>query len=145
MFISLRSRCFQNFSDWHTLFDFLSHSVAVAAWSGIQRVDSQMIHLSFFITWCAGASPPPNNICLFQAAKKNMFWAFIQKRQSSLPPSTARLLYFFTNLRPAGRYLQSVCEISLEWLESLQFIGAIGVHWLVPVLLLLKFSLGERR
>ena len=38
-------------------FCFLSHCVAVAAWSGIQRVDPQMIH--FFITWCAGASSTP--------------------------------------------------------------------------------------
>ena len=29
-----------------------------------------MIHLSVFITWCAGASLPPNNICLFHAPKK---------------------------------------------------------------------------
>ena len=34
-----------------------------------------------------------------------LFWAFIQKRQSSPSPSTARLLYFFPNLRRAGRYL----------------------------------------
>ena len=39
-----------------------------------------------------------------------MYWAFIQKRQSSLTPSTARLLYFFTNLRPAGRYLADLTK-----------------------------------
>ena len=32
-------------------FVFLSHSVAVAAWNGIQRVDPQMIHFELFITW----------------------------------------------------------------------------------------------
>ena len=38
-------------------FFFLSYSVAVEG-SGIQHVDPQMIYLlSFFITWCAGASP----------------------------------------------------------------------------------------
>ena len=41
------------------LYFFSSHFVAVAAWSGIQRVDPQMIHLSFFITWCAGSSSTP--------------------------------------------------------------------------------------
>ena len=48
MFISLSSTCIQNFSNGHTLFIFLSHSVAVVAWSGIQRVDSQMIHFELF-------------------------------------------------------------------------------------------------
>ena len=48
MFISLSSTCIPNLSDWHALFVFLSHSVAVAAWSGIQRVDPQMIHFELF-------------------------------------------------------------------------------------------------
>ena len=48
MFIALPSTCIQNFSNWHVLFDFLSHSVAFAAWSGIQCVDPQMIHLELF-------------------------------------------------------------------------------------------------
>ena len=48
MFISLSSTCIQNFSNLHALFVFLSHSVAVAAWSGIQRVDPQMIHFELF-------------------------------------------------------------------------------------------------
>ena len=48
MFISLLSTCIQNFSNLHALFDFLSHSVAVAARSGIQRVDPQMIHFELF-------------------------------------------------------------------------------------------------
>ena len=43
MFIALSSACMQNFSDWHDPFAFLSHSVAVAAWSGIQRKGPQMI------------------------------------------------------------------------------------------------------
>ena len=34
---SINCTCIQNFSDWHAL--FLSHSVAVAEWSGIQRLD----------------------------------------------------------------------------------------------------------
>ena len=48
MFISLSSTCIQNFSNWHALFVFLSHSVAVAARTGIQRVDPQMIHFELF-------------------------------------------------------------------------------------------------
>ena len=49
MFISLSSTCMQNFSNGHALFIFfLSHSVAVVAWSGIQRVNPQMIHFELF-------------------------------------------------------------------------------------------------
>ena len=48
MFISLSSTFIQNFSNWHALFVFLSHSVAVAAWNGIQRVDPQMIHFELY-------------------------------------------------------------------------------------------------
>ena len=48
MFISLSSTCIQNFSNGHTLFIFLLHSVAFVAWSGIQRVDPQMIHFELF-------------------------------------------------------------------------------------------------
>ena len=48
MLISLLSTCIQNFSNWHALFDFLSHSLAVAARSGIQRVDPQMSHFELF-------------------------------------------------------------------------------------------------
>ena len=48
MFISLSSTFIQNFSNWHALFVFLSHPVAVAAWSGILRVDPQMIHFELF-------------------------------------------------------------------------------------------------
>ena len=56
----------QNFSNWHALFGFLSHSVAVAGWSGIQRVDPQMIHFELFYRLPGAKEPvqPPNNICL---------------------------------------------------------------------------------
>ena len=45
---------YSDFSNWHALFVvvvvvfFKSHSVAVATWSGIQRVDPQMIHFELF-------------------------------------------------------------------------------------------------
>ena len=38
---------------------FLSHSVAVVAWIGIQRVDPQMIHFELFCHRCAAASSTP--------------------------------------------------------------------------------------
>ena len=61
---------------------------------------------SSFITWCAGASSTTKQYFFSLGSwKKYIFWAFIQKRKSSWPPSTARLLYFFTNLRRAERYL----------------------------------------
>ena len=81
MFITLSGKCIQNLSKWHALFVFvfvclfvlflfvcfvfLSNSVAVAAWSGIQRVDQQMIYFEPFLS--SGAQEPvqpPNNICL---------------------------------------------------------------------------------
>ena len=48
MFTSLSSTCIQKFSNWHALFVFLTHSVAVAALIGIQGVDPQMIHFELF-------------------------------------------------------------------------------------------------
>ena len=69
MFISLLSTCIENFSNFHALFDFLSHSVAVAARSGIQRVDPQMIHFGlFFITWGLFLESPGN----FSGPKSNI-------------------------------------------------------------------------
>ena len=62
MFIFLLSTCIQNFSNWHALFVFLSHSVAVAACSGYSLSTHRWSILSFFITWCARASSTPNNI-----------------------------------------------------------------------------------
>ena len=55
-----------------------------------------------------------------------------------MPPLAKRLA-------TVSLYQKSVYEISSEWLKTLQFAGAIGVHWRVPVLLLLNFSVGERR
>ena len=48
MFISLSSTCVHNFSNWQSLFVFLSYSVAVAASRGIQRVDPKMTHFELF-------------------------------------------------------------------------------------------------
>ena len=78
MFISLSRTCIQKFSYWHTLsvlfcfVVFLSHSVAVAAWSGILRVDPQMIYIELFITWCAGASSAPKQYLFSLGSWKNI-------------------------------------------------------------------------
>ena len=74
MFISLPSTCIQNFSNWHALFDFLSHSVAVAAWSGIQRVDPQMIHFELFYHLVRRSQFNPQTIFVwFRQLKKTYF------------------------------------------------------------------------
>ena len=50
MFIALSSTCIQNFRNQLSPFVFLSHSVAVAAWSWIQRVEPQMIFFELFLS-----------------------------------------------------------------------------------------------
>ena len=98
MFISLSSTCVQNFSNWHALFVFLSHSVAVAAWSGIQRVDPQMIHLSFFITWCAGSSSTPKQYLFSLGSWKKYILGIHPKKIIILAPFHSEafvLLYKF--------------------------------------------------
>ena len=50
MFIALLSTCIQNFSNQLFPFAFLSHSVALGVWSGIQRVESQMIYFELFLS-----------------------------------------------------------------------------------------------
>ena len=100
MFISLSGTCIQNFSNLHALFVFvffILHSLAFAAWSGIQSVHPQMIHFELFITWCAAASSTPKQYLFsFGSWRKNIFWAFIQKRWSSRPPfhSKASVLFY---------------------------------------------------
>ena len=56
MFIAPSSTYIQNFSNQRSPFVFLSHSVAVAAWSRKQHVEPQMMYLRFFITFYAGAT-----------------------------------------------------------------------------------------
>ena len=104
MFISLLSTCIQNFSNWHALFFFWSHSIAVAAWSGIQRVDQQIIHFKLS-PGAQGPVRPPNNICLVWAAGKKYILG-IHPKKLIIPASFhSKVVYFSTNLRRAGRYL----------------------------------------
>ena len=71
MFIFLLSTCIQNFSNWHALFVFLSHSVAVAACSGTELVDLQMIHFELLNHLVRNSQFNPQTIFfLVQAAGK---------------------------------------------------------------------------
>ena len=65
MFIFLLSKCIQNLSNWHSLSVFLSHSVAVAACSGIQLVDPQMIHFELFYHLVRKSQLNPQTIFFF--------------------------------------------------------------------------------
>ena len=67
MFIALSSTRVHNFSNQLSLppllfffcfVCFLSHSVGVAAWSGLQHVEPQMIYFehSYHLDWYAGAT-----------------------------------------------------------------------------------------
>ena len=77
MFLSLSSTCIQNFSNWHALFVvvvvvvfFLSHSVAVAAWSGIACRPTDDPFWAFLSPAAQKPVQPQKNICLVQAAEK---------------------------------------------------------------------------
>ena len=67
---------------------FFYHSVAVAAWSGIQRVDQQMIAsiLSFFITWCAGASSIPKQYLFSLDSWKKTYFGHSSKKDNHPRP-----------------------------------------------------------
>ena len=79
---------------WHALFVclfvclFFYHSVALAAWSGIQRVDQQMIAsiLSFFITWCAGASSIPKQYLFSLDSWKKTYFGHSSKKDNHPRP-----------------------------------------------------------
>ena len=65
--------------------------------------------------------------------------SIVKKLQPTMPP-------FAKRLATVSLYHNKVSTKSARnGSKSLQFVGAIGVHWLVPVLLLLNFSSGERR
>ena len=67
---------------------FFYHSVALAAWSGIQRVDQQMIAsiLSFFITWCAGASSIPKQYLFSLDSWKKTYFGHSSKKDNHPRP-----------------------------------------------------------
>ena len=82
---------------------FLPHSVPVAAWSGIARLDPQMIHFELFYHLVRTSQFSPQTIFVwFRQLKKTYILGIHPKK--IIIPSTAGLLCF-TNLRRAGRYL----------------------------------------
>ena len=104
--ISLPSTCIQNFRNWHARFDFLSHSVAVAAWSGIQCVDPQMIHFQhFYHLLHRSQSTPKHYLFILGILKKYILGIYPEKIMIPASFHSKAFVYFFTNLRPAGRYL----------------------------------------
>ena len=82
---------------------FLSHSVAVAAWSGIQCLDPQMTHFELFYHLVLTSQFSPQTIFVWFRQLKKIYILGIHPKKIIIP-SIARLLYF-TNLRRAGRYL----------------------------------------
>ena len=98
MFISLSRTYIQNFSNWNALFVlfFLSHSVAVVAWCGTQRVDPQMVHFELFYHLVRRSQEPgarsqepvqpPDNICSLSAAGKNTYFGRSSKNDNHPGP-----------------------------------------------------------
>ena len=88
----------------------LSHSVAVAALSEISHVACrtlQVIHFELFLSPSMRESLRPPNSIIFQIRQLKQYILGIDPRRDdhSFPLSTARLLFFFTNLRQAERCL----------------------------------------
>ena len=86
MFISLSSTCIQNFSNWHALCVFLSHSVAVAAWIGIQRVDPQMIHFELFYHLVRRIQFNPPKKCVYFRQLKKIYVGHASKKDNHPGP-----------------------------------------------------------
>ena len=116
MFTSPSSTCIQDFSNWHALFVFLSHSVAVAVLIGIQGVDPQMIHFELFFSWCAGSSSTPKqNLLSLGSWKKYMLGIHPKKIIISAPFHSKAfvLLYKFeTSWALIGRLSRGFFAIS---------------------------------
>ena len=91
MLICLLSTCIQNFSNWHALFVsffFLSHSAAVAAWSGIQGVDPQMIHFELFYHLVRRSQSTPKTIFVYFRQLKNILYVLgIHPKKIIIPAS----------------------------------------------------------
>ena len=90
---------------------FLSDSVAIAAWSGIQRVDPQMIHFELFYHLVRRSQSTPKHY-LFILGRWKKYILSIHPKKIRIPASfhSKAFVYFFTNLRPAGRYLADVLK-----------------------------------
>ena len=94
------------------LYFFSSHFVAVAAWSGIQRVDPQMIHLSFFITWCAGSSSTPKQYLFSLGSWKKNYFGHSSKKDNHPDPLPQQGFCIF---------LQIWNELGVNWQTKQRF------------------------
>ena len=103
---SLSSTCIQNFNNWYALFIFLSHSVAVAAWSGMQRVDPQMIHFGLFYHLVRGIQFNPQTIFVSFRQLKKIYFGHSYKKDNHRGPHPQ----------------QGFCN-------SLQIWNELGVNW----------------
>ena len=94
MFISLSRICIQNFSNQHTLVFFLSHSVAIAAWSGIQRLDPQMIPFELFYHLVRTSQFSPQTIFVWFRQLKNIYIGHSSKKDNHPFHSKAFVLLY---------------------------------------------------
>ena len=116
MFTSPSSTCIKDFSNWHALFVFLSHSVAVAAWIGIQRVDPQMIHFELFYHLVRRIQFNPPKKCVYFRQLKKIYVGYSSKKDNHLAPFHSKafvLLYKFeTSCTLIGRLSRGFFAIS---------------------------------
>ena len=119
MFISLSSTCIQNFSNWHALFVFfLSHCVAVVAWSGVQRVDPQMIPFEVFYQLVHRSQFNPQTIFVLFRQQNKKYFRHSSKKDDHCGPFHSNafvLLYKSETSRMSGGIF---CHLLLSGLFS---------------------------
>ena len=116
MFTSPSSTCIQDFSNWHALFVFLSHSVAVAVLIGIQGVDPQMIHFELFYLLVRRIQLNPQTKFVEFRQLKKIYVGYSSKKDNHLAPFHSKafvLLYKFeTSWALMGRLSRGFFAIS---------------------------------
>ena len=103
---------------------FLSHSVAVAAWSGIQNLELQISILTFFFTWRAGATSTIQT--RLGSWKKFIFWAFIQTKKIIIPAPFFSKKGFFTSLQIWDELIVA-CRTNLRFSWTCSRLGLLTV------------------
>ena len=97
-------------------FAFLSHSVAVAAWSGIQLVDPQMIHFELFYQPVRKGQFNPQTIIVYFRKLEKIYFGHSSKKDNHsglLPQQDFVLLYKFeTSWALLGRLSRGLFTIS---------------------------------
>ena len=76
------------------LFFFLSHSVAIAAWSGIQRLDPQMIPFELFYHLVRTSQFSPQTIFVWFRQLKNIYIGHSSKKDNHPFHSKAFVLLY---------------------------------------------------